>query len=145
MQPPFPTCRADPLLEPAERPPNQSETRLRREPLATGRNGFRIAIDGAEAASGTELLEDGRGMTAAAERRVAVTPVCLDGESGQHLVEKYRRVRHHLARLQRQLFEFGGQFARLVTRLQPFVATLVPVLLVPQLETAALPDQHRLA
>ena len=105
----------------------------------------RIAIDGAEAASGTELLEDGRGVPTAAERRVAITPVSLNGEPGQHLVEKYRRVRHHLARLQRQLFEFGGQVARLVTRLQPFVATLVPVLLVPQLETAALPDQHRLA
>ena len=104
-----------------------------------------IAIDGAEAASGTELLEDGRAVPAAAERRVAITPVSLNGEPGQHLVEKYRRVRHHLARLQRQLFEFGGQVARLVTRLQPFVATLVPVLLVPQLETTALPDQHRLA
>ena len=52
-----------------------------------------IAIDRDHAPLRAKRLEDGRRMTPAPERAVAITPVGLNREPGQHFIEKYRRMR----------------------------------------------------
>ncbi len=54
---------------------------------------FRIAIDRDHAPLRAKRLEDGRRMTPAPERRVAIPPIGLNREPGQHFIEKYRRMR----------------------------------------------------
>ena len=83
-------------------------------------------------------------MTATTERRVAVASVGLQIQPRQHFVEKYRRVRLHAPPYSDSCSSSAGRSPGFVARLQPRLAALVPVRLVPELEPAALPDQHRL-
>lgn len=141
--------------EPAEireRPLDEREPQLTGEAAAAGLNRLRIPIDREHATFSTQGLENPCRVTAAAVRRIDIITTRLDGQSGHRLIDEHRLVlalrlvheskRLETAPLKRNRIEQRRQIRRACVALQELIALLVPARLVPQLEAAALTDQH---
>ena len=128
-----------PARQAARTTPDQRETWLRAEPQPRPRRiGLRVTIDRAPRdRPDPSCREDRGGMPATTERRVAVAPVGADSQRRPALPREVPACAPARPRLQRKLLELGWQIPRLIARLQPRFAALVPVLSRPRARTGS--------